>query len=147
MSARLTAEAAQAAVDAATAVAAARGLSITVVVLDDAAVPTRLSRMNGARALSVDLATRKAETAAFTGRATHEWAGMLRDDEDLARSALASMPGLVLFGGGVPVHRFDAVIGAIGVSGAAQDEDQQLAELAVAALLRQFTQEEESDDD
>lgn len=147
MSAGLTAQAAQAALDAAMSTAAARGLSITVVVLDDAAVPVRLSRMDGARALSVDLAMRKAETAARTGRATHEWAGMLRGDEDLARSALASIPGLVLFGGGVPVRMLDVVIGAVGVSGAAQEEDQQLAELAVAALLRQLTQEEESDDD
>lgn len=115
--------------------AEARLLNVTVVFVDEHAIPVHLVRMPGARALSVDLATRKAETSARTGRATHEWAELLRADEDLARAALSSLPGLVLFGGGIPLRRDGEVIGAVGVSGAAQDDDQRLAALAAETLL------------
>lgn len=147
MTVRLTMAIAASAALAAVTEATRRGLTVTVVIADDAAVPFHLTRMTGARALSVDLATRKAATAARTGRATHEWARMLADDADLALAATASLPELVLFGGGVPIRDGETVIGAVGVSGAAQDEDVLLAKHAASTLTRQFTGEEEPEND
>lgn len=135
MTERVTREAVTSAVDAAVEDARSRGLRVTVVVTDDAGVPVHLTRMTGARPLSVDLATRKALTAARTGRATHEWARMLEDDPALARAATTSLPDLVLFGGGVPVREGGAITGAVGVSGASQEDDQLLAERLAQRLM------------
>ncbi|WP_248311916.1 heme-binding protein [Bosea sp. BK604] len=44
--------------------------------------------------------------------------------------------GLIVFAGGIPVRDQDGrLLGAIGVSGGAVSQDQQLAEAAVAALV------------
>lgn len=116
-------------------------------VTDDAGTPLYLVRMTGARPLSVELASGKAVTAARTGRATHEWARMLDEDPSLARAAMASLPDLVLFGGGIPLRTGSAVIGAVGVSGASQADDQLLAELLATELTFTTADQGELDDD
>lgn len=111
------------------------GLNVTTAVVDEAAVLRAFHRMDGASLISVELSLGKARTASSTGRATHRWADLLRDDDDLRRQATTSMPGLVLFGGGLPIKdRTGALIGGLGVSGASQEQDLELAKAGLAAI-------------
>lgn len=115
--------------------AAEAGLHVTTAVVDEAAVLRAFHRMDGASLISVELSLGKARTASSTGRATHQWADLLRDDDDLRHQTATSIPGLVLFGGGLPIKdHTGALIGGLGVSGARQDQDLQLAKAGLEAI-------------
>lgn len=130
--------AAEAAVHAIRSQAIERGLRVTVAVVDAGATLKMLQRMDGTYLVSVELAVGKATTAARTGRATHEWNELLTSDPNLRWAATTSIEGLVIFGGGIVVKSGHDVIGGIGVSGASQEQDQELAELGLSALLAEL---------
>lgn len=45
-----------------------------------------------------------------------------------------AQPGQPLFGGGIPLMRDGALVGAVGVSGGTVDQDQEVAEAGLAAF-------------
>ncbi|KJS86623.1 MAG: hypothetical protein JM58_06635 [Peptococcaceae bacterium BICA1-8] len=88
-------------------------------------------RMDKAKIFSIDLAMKKAYTAAITQVDTHNW-------EDWAKSrslfGIESDTRLVLFSGGLKVMESNTVIGGIGVSGGAPEQDRLCCEAAINAL-------------
>lgn len=116
------------------------GVRISVSIVDASGQLIHLAHMDGAPALSRDIATDKAYTAASFGLATSRWEAELAEAPASVRAGLAHRPRMVLFGGGVPLRVDGATVGAIGVSGASALQDEQCAEAGVEAILAALRQ-------
>ena len=115
--------------------AASIGVKVTVAVVDEGAHLVALSRMDGANPMSPLIATGKAAGAALFRR-DGAWLLSTANDRPAFWNAVKGMAGkdVVPGPGSLPVKRGDVVIGAIGVSGAAPNEDLACAEAAVSSL-------------
>jgi len=115
--------------------AASIGVKVTVAVVDDGAHLVALSRMDGANPMSPAIAQGKAVGAALFRR-DGAWLLSTANDRQAFWNAVKGMAGkeIVPSPGSLPITRDGAVIGAIGVSGAAPNEDLACAEAAVSSL-------------
>lgn len=120
--------------DAAEAEASARGLAVCIAVMDQAAHLLLFRRMDGAALVSVDVAMGKARTAALMKTTARFFEEMI----DGGHPSLLSVGTLMPLRGGEPVAAGGAVIGAVGVSGAAGEVDEAIAQAAVAAFQTEF---------
>lgn len=96
------------------------GVPVTIVISDDGGYMLYLERLD-ARVSTLESATGKARTAAITRNRTSSLAGRLHD-----------MPGLLALsmtplGGGVPLMIGSDCVGAVGVSGATPEQDEEIA--------------------
>ncbi|MFZ6760496.1 GlcG/HbpS family heme-binding protein [Undibacterium sp. Ji50W] len=129
--ASITASAAAALIAAASAAARDIGITVTIAVTDNAGHLKAFERADNAAFLTVDVAIDKAWTAASFGIPTHSWNAIISND---VVAQLAHRPRLVAVGGGCPIIDNGVVIGGIGISGGNALQDQQAAEIALAAL-------------
>jgi uncharacterized protein GlcG (DUF336 family) len=131
----VTADLARRAIDAATHKARELGVLVSVAVVDGGGVLKAFLRMDGAEIAGPALAVDKAYTAVATRCATGELAGYAQPGQPLFGLHNAAGGRLVIFGGGIPVVVEGEVVGAVGVSGAAEvDHDVACAEAGAAAL-------------
>lgn len=106
------------------------GVLVSVAVVDASGVLQLVERMDGAGILSADIARAKAFTViAFRGRPTKDLSGLFKENPQTFVGISAITP-VVAGGGGMPIIRSGRVIGAVGVSGAKMNEDQECAEAA-----------------
>lgn len=126
-------DAAAAACDAAITHARTLGIRINVAVCDASGTLLAFRRMHGAFLHSIDIAIDKAYTAASFGFPTADWMALIGRDEAL-RVGLPLRPRLVVFGGGLPLRDGADVIGGIGVSGGAAEQDEACAAAALRAI-------------
>lgn len=131
----ITSQQAYAVLHAAEKKASALGVPVNIAVLDAAAHLKTFSRMDGAVLGSIDVATRKATTAAlFQARSEAVWEYCKPGAP--APGLELSNGGLAPFAGGIPLRgRGGEMLGAIGVSGGAVAQDLEIAEAGVAALV------------
>jgi len=110
-------------------------VKVTVAVVDDGAHLVALARMDGANPMSPMIATGKAVGAAMFRR-DGAWLLSAANDRPAFWGAVKGMAGrdMVPGPGSLPITRNGAVIGAIGVSGAAPNEDLACAEAAISSL-------------
>jgi uncharacterized protein GlcG (DUF336 family) len=125
---------AQAIVSRAHAKAAQLGINVTVAVVDDGGHLVALARMDGAPAISSQVAEAKAVGAAMLHRDGQSLADLAKDRpgffsvvDRLVRVPI--VPGL----GSTLLRRDGRVIGAVGVSGGKPDQDLECAEAGVSA--------------
>ena len=130
----ISAEAAHACVGAAVKAAHAMGLCVNVAVLDASGVLAAFLRMPGAPLHSVEIAIDKAYTAVSFGLATSQWHGALQGHSDAVREGIVRRPRFVAFGGGLAIVDQGHRIGAIGVSGASEAQDEAVAQAGLNAL-------------
>ncbi|MDO9120236.1 MAG: heme-binding protein [Anaerolineaceae bacterium] len=93
-------------------------------------------RLDGAPLPSITIATNKAFTAAREQKPTQEYGEAARDltsGFDVAYMGDSRFTG---FGGGIPVKLDGKVVGAIGVSGLATQEDIELAMMGLASIQK-----------
>jgi glc operon protein GlcG len=102
------------------------GVAVTIAIVDAAGALMALRRMDGARAYTVDLASRKARTAAAIGVGTAVLASLYAGKTPPAE--MMTMPG------GVPVLADRQTAGAIGISGATTEVDEAIAAAGLAGL-------------
>src|SRR5947209_15645604 len=117
-------------VNAAQAHAQTLGITVTVAVVDEGGLVKALDRMDGAPPLSAQIAEAKAQGAAVWHRDGHALAEVAKDRPDFV-SAVSQMTRLPLIAGAGSLVIRDgegAVIGAIGVSGGAPDQDRECCE-------------------
>lgn len=104
------------------------GMHIAVAVLDSTGQLKTFLRDDGAGLNTVDVSERKAYTALVMRRTSAEaakmWAGM---------SPVPTIEGTIALPGGVPIKAGNEVIGAVGVSGARDDESCSNAGIAKVA--------------
>src|SRR3989338_374672 len=126
-------EAANTAVQAAGRHAGAHGWKINAAVVARGGSLMAFLRMPGAFIHSIDIAIDKAYTAASFGFPTKAWMGAIGHDDGM-KLGFASQPRLIVFGGGLPLRLGGDWIGGIGVSGAAETDDEECARAGLAAI-------------
>jgi glc operon protein GlcG len=123
----LTIDQADAVLAAARQTAAHKGVPMSIAVVDDAGALLALGRMDGARAYTADVATRKARTAAAVGIPT-----AVLEQAMKGRAPLS--PDMIMLQGGLPVLHDGQCVGAVGVSGGPSEVDEEVAAAGIAAL-------------
>lgn len=108
-------------------------LAVCVWVLDRHGNPLAMQRINNTPAHCTDIARHKAATAAAFGFPTADWQQRLAEKPALL-DGLSQQPGLITFGGGIPIEHNGERIGAIGVSGASEAQDITCAKAGLQAL-------------
>jgi len=125
---------ARAAVDAALAKSADLGVKMNIAVVDAGANLKAFARIDGAWLGSIDISIKKARTARFFDMNTGD-IGNLSQPGGSLYNIEHSNGGLITFPGGVPIRdKSGAVIGAIGVSGDAVENDHAVASAGAAAV-------------
>ncbi len=127
-------EAGAAATQAAVRRAEAMGIRINVAVVDAGGTLVAFLRMPGAFLHSVEVAIDKAYTAAGFGLPTAAWTEALQAHSPAVREGLPMRPRMVCFGGGLPLRCDGQLIGAIGVSGGSEAQDEECARAGFDAL-------------
>ena len=127
----LTYEGARLAAEAAGAAAAERGVSPVISAVDAGGALMYLVRPDSAQVASVEVTTDKARTAAIYRRPSKDF----EDQASGGRPSALHLARAVPLQGGVPIEYDGEVIGAIGVSGATDaDEDRELAEIGARSI-------------
>ena len=110
---------------------------INIAIVDDGGDLVLFRRQNDAFLLSIDIATKKAISSAgipFPTRLVEELV-YGKDGKPGIIPGLAHSKDIVAFAGGLPIRTKEGIlIGAIGVSGATADEDEQCAVAAIKAI-------------
>ncbi len=134
----LTLELAQTAVQACRAVAETQGWNVAIAIRDAGGELLAFARMDGARAMPVEIAMLKAQTAATTGRSTLDLRRIALIESDPPHG-IERLPGIVVIEGGEPIFTTGrALVGGIGVSGATPAQDGECARAAIAAIAEQL---------
>lgn len=105
--------------------------NVVIALVDDGGHLIYLQRMDGAQYASVDVATRKAQTAIAFKRPSK----VFEDAAASGRIAVLSLP-IIALEGGLPLVVNGKMIGAVGVSGVTSQQDGVVAKAAVEALER-----------
>ena len=105
--------------------------AVTIAIVDDGGHLLWLQRLDGAAAISAQIAPAKANTAALGRRESKSYEDVING----GRTAFLSVPGLqAMLEGGVPIMKDGQCIGAVGVSGVKSSEDAQIARAGIAAI-------------
>ena len=105
--------------------------AVTIAIVDDGGHLLWLQRLDGAAAISAQIAPAKANTAALGRRESKSYEDVING----GRTAFLSVPGLqAMLEGGVPIMKDGQCIGAVGVSGVKSNEDAQIARAGIAAI-------------
>jgi uncharacterized protein GlcG (DUF336 family) len=121
-------------IEAAQAKAEEFGVAVVIVVVDEGGLLKALHRMDGVNSpVPLDIGPMKAYTAAAFRAPTHQVAeGNLENPARMA--SLPNVPRVTLLAGGYPITDGEVVVGGIGVSGAAPEQDMEIAEAGLAAV-------------
>ena len=111
-----------------------RGKTAVIAVSDAHGELLALLRISGAPLPSILIAQNKAFTAARERRASREIGQASRHPTDGFDTRYFGDPRYIGWGGGIPVWHEGACVGAVGVSGLAESEDIELAQLGIDAL-------------
>jgi glc operon protein GlcG len=102
---------------------------VSIAIVDEAGIVHLLERPEGAGLTSPEVALGKARTAALTRQPTKLWEERVKE-----RPAFVNYPAGLTIWGGVPIIYQNECVGAIGVSGVASHEDEQVAQAGVSAV-------------
>jgi uncharacterized protein GlcG (DUF336 family) len=129
----ITQAAADALLDAAEAKARELGVNVAIAVVDEGGLLKAFRRMdNQNSAGTVEAVQAKAYTAAAFRTPTQTFAEQNSDPARL--TSFAGLSRVTLLGGGYPIQASGTVVGGIGVGGGSPQQDQQIAEAALASL-------------
>jgi uncharacterized protein GlcG (DUF336 family) len=103
--------------------AAEKKIDVAVVVVNREGRVIVAQRMDRSSYIHLELAERKAATAAATGAPT----SFLEKATDAGKTSLLSVPEIALIGGAVPLRRGGEVIGGVGISGGTVEDDENIA--------------------
>ncbi|MBA2658063.1 MAG: heme-binding protein [Nitrosospira sp.] len=104
---------------------------VVIAIVDDGAHLLHLLRLDNTQFGSIDVAIQKARAAIAFRRPTKVWEEHISD----GRMRYLGLPGTLPIEGGLPITVNGQFIGAIGVSGVRSNEDAQIAQAGLLALL------------
>ena len=129
----ITLQEAEKALQAAQKQAAAMGIRVSIAVVDPRGDLVALVRMDKARYFAPDIARGKAMVSASFGAPSGDFAE--RAGSPIFQSLNQMNQGRMIFHqGALPITKDGAVIGAVGVSGATSQQDEEVAKAGVAAI-------------
>ena len=114
--------------------AAAIGVPMNIAVVDHGNNLVAFARMDGAWLGSVDIAQGKAYTARAFNMSTKELAPLCQPGQPLFGIHASNGGRLIVFAGGIPLEQDGEVVGAIGVSGGAVEQDHVVAQAGSEAF-------------
>lgn len=126
-------QSAQVSVKAAIEKASELGVHIAVAVVDSSGQLVAFLRSENAPYMSINIAIDKAYTSASFSIPTSQWREVLPQGS-LLREGIVQRDRFVAFGGGVPIRLGDDCVGAIGVSGASEEQDELCAQAGLDAI-------------
>jgi len=129
----ISTEAALAAVKAAVGKGAEIGCAVNAAVVDVGGNLVAFLRANGAFLHSIGIAQDKAYSAVSFGLPTATLYDLIKDNPAL-RDGIMQRDRFVAFAGGFPIVVDGKIVGAIGVSGASEDQDCACAQAGLAAI-------------
>lgn len=112
-----------------------RGKAAVIAVADAHGELIGLLRLDGAPLPSILIATNKAWTAARERKPTRELGQSARDPQTGFDLAYFGDPRYIGWGGGIPVVLDGAVVGAVAVSGLPEQEDMDIVQLGIEAIM------------
>lgn len=121
----------QAALEAAKAEALKNSWVVSIAVVDDGGHPLGFLRLNEAAPVTAQIAFGKARTAALGRRESKSYEDVVKN----GRTAFLSVADLTMLEGAVPVIVAGQCVGAVGVSGVKSDQDAQIANAGIRAIL------------
>ena len=107
---------------------------MNIAVVDDGNNLVAFARMDGAWLGSVDIAQGKAYTARAFNMSTKELAPLCQPGQPLFGIHASNDGRLIVFAGGIPLQEEGEVVGAIGVSGGAVEQDHVVAQAGSEAF-------------
>lgn len=120
------------------------GIKINVAVVDSTGTLVGFLRVPGSFSVSSEMACRKARSAAGLGFDAQTAESILGLENARVREAMLLHPDFTLVRGGLPVYVQGELIGAVGVSGGTEAQDDACVKAALAAVLNlQGTNENE----
>jgi uncharacterized protein GlcG (DUF336 family) len=121
--------------DAARAEAARVGKAVSIAILDANGLMMAFERYNDPPSFTAVVAEAKASASAFMGRDSGALANFATNAPGIVSAVSARLGGrFAPHQGGVVIRDANGVAGAIGVSGATSEEDEQIAKAGLAAL-------------
>ncbi len=109
--------------------------NVAIAILDDGGHLLHLVRMDGATPANAGIAVEKGRTAAISRRSSGKWEDIVKG----GRNAMIKMPGILPVQGGMPIMAEGTCVGAVGVSGVASHEDEQIAQAGIDAVVPRGT--------
>lgn len=103
--------------------------NVVIAILDDGGHLKWLEAMDGTTPFNAQVAVEKGRSSAVSRRSTKSW----EDRIAAGRNAIINMPVLPVQGG-MPIMVDGQCVGAVGVSGVQSHEDEQIANVGIAAL-------------
>ena len=123
-------------VDAALAECEGKGLSVSVVVLNNVGEVRAMAMGDRGSRNNIEIAQRKAYTALTFKRPSREWIARTGQGSEIAGQR--SLSQVIALPGGIPVKIGDETIGAVGVSGSTSTGDEACAMAGVAQVADQL---------
>lgn len=105
---------------------------VVIAIVDDGGHLVHLVRLDDAQFGSVEVAVQKARAAIAFRRPTRVWEEHIAD----GRMRYLGLPGTLPIEGGLPITVQSEFIGAVGVSGVRSNQDAQIAQAGLDALLK-----------
>lgn len=106
--------------------------NVVITIVDDSGSLVFLEKMDDTQYGSIEIAQKKARTAAKLRRSTRVFFDRAKGGDP----AVLSIPDVIAIPGGLPLVHEGKFIGGVGVSGVTSDQDEQIAQAAVAALAK-----------
>ena len=106
------------------------GIGLTCAVVDSRGALVALARMDNARYFTADVAVGKARASAAFGAPS----GALTNVGSLGLGTVIEGGGMLFLQGAVPIMKNGQLVGAMGCSGAASQQDEDAANAGVAAM-------------
>lgn len=132
----LTLAHARAVIAAAETKASKMGLAMNIAVVDHGGNLTSHVRMDGAWLGGIDISINKAFTARAFDIQTKDLGENSQPNQQFYGIEGSNHGRIMIFAGGIPLIRDGEVVGAVGVSGGAGEEDQTVAEAGAKASLK-----------
>jgi uncharacterized protein GlcG (DUF336 family) len=132
--ATLTTEATERLIAAAAAKSRELGIRVHIAVMDSSALLVGWLSFEGAPRIAAHTARDKAFTAVNTGMSTLAWKQYVESIPAGEQRIVDKLDGYIAADGGYPITAAGLLLGGIGVSGADQERDADVARAAIAAL-------------
>ena len=110
------------------------GARSNVAVVDRSGRMTAFLRHPDAAFHSSEIAVDKAYTAVSFRVPTHQWPEIMSTMSEAVQKGMLLRERFIAFGGGLPIVLDGELVGAVGVSGASEEQDQECAEAALVAI-------------
>lgn len=110
------------------------GQPMNIAVVDGGGNLVSFIRMDGAWLGSTDIAINKAFTARAFDLATADLAGLSQPGQPFYGIQGSNHGRVMIFAGGIPLRRAGSIVGAVGVSGGDNQQDQAVADATAAGM-------------